>query len=110
MLVASEIYYALIEMERQVVSLTVLEIAYQRALESLMRAFEELWGSLSEHQGAQQLIKKVAHGERPYGQNASPARVGRILTYAMNRGILIKVGRGQYEFFEPMFRDYVMRL
>ncbi|PSR34461.1 MAG: ATPase [Sulfobacillus benefaciens] len=110
MLVASEIYYALIEMESQVVSLTVLEIAYQRALESLMRAFEELWGSLSEHQGAQQLIKKVAHGERPYGQNASPARVGRILTYAMNRGILIKVGRGQYEFFEPMFRDYVMRL
>jgi len=110
MLVASEVYYVLMEMESQVVSLTVLEIAYQRALESLMRAFEELWGSLSEHQGAQQLIKKIAYGERPYGQNASAARVGRILTYVMSQGILVKVGRGQYEFFEPMFRDYVARL
>ncbi|MCL5971115.1 MAG: AAA family ATPase [Firmicutes bacterium] len=115
MLVASEVYYVLMEMESQVmesqvVSLTVLEIAYQRALESLMRAFEELWGSLSEHQGAQQLIKKIAYGERPYGQNASPARVGRILTYVMNQGILVKMGRGHYEFFEPMFRDYVTRL
>ncbi len=110
MLVASEVYYVLMEMESQVASLTVLEIAYQRALESLMRAFEELWGSLSEHQGAQQLIKKIAYGERPYGQNASAARVGRILTYVMSQGILVKVGRGQYEFFEPMFRDYVARL
>lgn len=110
MLVSSEAYYVLMEMESHVVSLTVLEIAYQRALESLMRAFEELWRSLSEHQGAQQLIKKVAYGERPYGQHASPARVGRILTYLMSQGILVKVGRGQYEFFEPMFRDYVMQL
>ncbi len=110
MLVAAELYYVLMEMESQVVSLTMLEIAYQRALESLVRAFEELWGSLSEHQGAQQLIKKVARGERPYGQNAPPARVGRILTYVMSQGILVKVGRGQYEFFEPMFRDYVMQL
>lgn len=44
MLVASEAYYVLMEINSQVVSVTVLEIAYQRALESLMRAFEELWG------------------------------------------------------------------
>lgn len=110
MLVASEVYYVLMEMESQVVSLTVLEIAYQRALESLMRAFEELWGSLGEHQGAQELIKKVARGERPYSKNAASARVGRILTYVMGQGILVKAGRGQYEFFEPMFRDYITRL
>ncbi len=110
MLVASEAYYVLMEINCHVVNLTVLEIAYQRALESLMRAFEELWGGLSEHRGAQQLIKKVASGERPYSKNASPARVGRILAYVMSQGILVKVGRGQYEFLEPMFRDYVSRL
>ena len=34
----------------------------------------------------------------------------RKMCYVMSQGILVKVGRGQYEFFEPMFRDYVMQL
>lgn len=107
MLVASEAYYVALEVQSDTVSLTILELAYSRALAGLARAFEALWESLGEHKEAQVLLKKIASGDRPYSGDGAAAAVGRALNYLMNQNVLVKVGRGQYQFFEPMFGDYV---
>ena len=97
------------ELRATALTLSMLDMAYERTMASLARAFEDTWSGLGERDGAQTLMKNIARGHRPYSGDQAATRISRILTYAVNQSLLIKKGRGQYEFFEPMFRDFINR-
>lgn len=109
MLVASEAFLAAQDAQADDVTMDLIELGHRRAMAILTRAFEELWGSLRVQRHAQELVKNLAAGERAW-QGRRSAETARILALLINRGILVKVGRGRYRFVEPMFQRYARDL
>jgi hypothetical protein len=93
----------------------LVAIAYEQALRELERPFALHWAELGKHKYLQQVAKRIAHGAVLYapdpGGGAVPrAEVLRALDALRARGLVVRVGRGRYEFLEPMFGEYVRRL
>lgn len=89
-------------------------IAYERSLRELERPFALHWSELGKHKYLQQVAKRIAHeavlyAGDPGGATVPRAEVLRALGALRARGLIVKVGRGRYEFLEPMFGEYVRR-
>ena len=93
----------------------LVAIAYERSLRELERPFALHWSELGKHKYLQQVARRIAHEAVLYsaeaGGTAVPrAEVLRALDALRARGLIVKLGRGRYEFVEPMFGEYVRRL
>lgn len=93
----------------------LVAIAYERSLRELERPFALHWSELGKHKYLQQVAKRIAHEAVLYagegdGAAVPRAEVLRALDALRARGLVVKVGRGRYEFLEPMFGEYVRRL
>lgn len=93
----------------------LVTIAYEQALRELERPFTLHWAELGKHKYLQQVAKRIAHGAVLYAPEASGAAVPRAevlraLDALRARGLVVRVGRGRYEFLEPMFGEHVRRL
>jgi uncharacterized protein len=114
MTLAATAYYVSLELGANEIGSTVLDIAYERAMDELQRSFEELWSELGERQDARLLTRRLARGEPLTAGNAGrrlhTQQVRATLDFLQRKGIISRAGRGRYLFIEPMFRDYVRRL
>ncbi|MDQ3097032.1 MAG: ATP-binding protein [Chloroflexota bacterium] len=93
----------------------LVSIAYERSLRELERPFALHWSDLGTHKYLQQVARRIAHEAVLYSAEADGtavprAEVLRALDALRARGLIVKVGRGRYEFVEPMFGEYVRRL
>lgn len=93
----------------------LVAIAYERSLRELERPFALHWSELGRQKYLQQVAKRIAHEAVLYagehdGAAVPRAEVLRALDALRSRGLVVKVGRGRYEFVEPMFGEYVRRL
>lgn len=91
----------------------LVSVAYEQSLRELERPFALHWAELGKHKYLQQVAKRIAHGAVLYatGAGAVPrAEVLRALDALRARGLVVRIGRGRYEFLEPMFGEYVRRL
>lgn len=91
----------------------LVSVAYEQSLRELERPFALHWAELGKHKYLQQVAKRIAHAAVLYatGAGAVPrAEVLRALDALRARGLVVRVGRGRYEFLEPMFGEYVRRL
>lgn len=83
-------------------------IAEQQTYDALRRHFEDLWSSLDEPAGVRTIARRIAVGQSVYGGKALPVRqVKRAIDELEHEGIIRKVGRGGYEFSEPLFGKFV---
>src|SRR5438132_1147622 len=75
-------------------------------------AFALHWTELASGKYLQSVAKRIAHGAILYaGESGIPRpEVLRALESLRARGLAARVGRGRYEFVEPMFAEYVRRL
>ena len=92
-----------------------MAIAYEQALRELERPFALHWAELGRHKYLQQVAKRIAHGAVLYSADPDGAAVPRVevlraLDGLRARGLIVRIGRGRYEFLEPMFGEYVRRL
>ena len=76
------------------------------------RPFALHWTELAGGKYLQQVAKRIAHGAVLYAAESGIPRpeVLRALEALRARGLVTRLGRGKYDFVEPMFGEYVRRL
>jgi uncharacterized protein len=115
MQLCAALYYLMRDTGSRVVSAEFLEVAYEQAMRELERPFALHWTELGSHKYLQQVAKRIAHRAVLYATDGHAAAVPRpevlrALDALQARGLVVRLGRGRYEFVEPMFGEYVRRL
>jgi len=97
---------------QRVVTAEHVAVAYEQALRELERPFALHWAELGTQKYLPQVAKRIAHGAVLYASDSGVPRpeVLRALEALRARGLVTRLGRGKYEFVEPMFGEYVRRL
>ncbi len=112
MQVCAALYYLLRDAGQRTVSGDHVAVAYEQALRELERPFALHWAELGTQKYLQAVAKRIAHGAVLYAAGSGIPRpeVLRALESLRARGLVTRLGRGRYEFVEPMFGEYVRRL
>src|SRR5213594_1045899 len=115
MQVCAALYYLMRDAAARTVSSDFLEVAYEQAMRELERPFALHWTELGSHKYLQQVAKRIAHKAVLYAADAEGGAVPRpevlrALAALRERGLVVRLGRGRYDFVEPMFGEYVRRL
>jgi AAA+ ATPase superfamily predicted ATPase len=115
MQVCAALYYLMRDTGARTVSPDHLEVAYEQAMRELERPFALHWTELGSHKYLQQVAKRIAHRAVLYAADAQGGAVPRpevlrALGALQARGLVVRLGRGRYDFVEPMFGEYVRRL
>jgi AAA+ ATPase superfamily predicted ATPase len=115
MQVCAALYYLMRDATARQVSSDFLEVAYEQAMRELERPFALHWTELGSHKYLQQVAKRIAHkavlyAADPEGGAVPRPEVLRALAALQERGLVVRLGRGRYDFVEPMFGEYVRRL
>ena len=84
-------------------------------MRELERPFALHWAELGSHKYLQQVAKRIAHRAVLYAADADGGAVPRpevlrALDGLRLRGLVVRLGRGRYDFVEPMFAEFVRRI
>ncbi|HEY8450154.1 MAG TPA: ATP-binding protein [Bacillota bacterium] len=108
MLLANETVLVARETAARSISADMVTVAFERTMNSLARAFDEVWQDLDD--AARHVLKRLAAGEPPYAPPApNPGRVKRAIDRLLAAGILERPARGRYRFVETMFAEHIRR-
>jgi hypothetical protein len=115
MQICAALYYLMRDASARSVTPDFLEVAYEQAMRELERPFALHWTELGSHKYLQQVAKRIAHRAVLYAADAEGGAVPRpevlrALAALQERGLVVRLGRGRYDFVEPMFGEYVRRL
>ena len=115
MQLCAALYYLMREAGARSTSADLVAVAYEQALRELERPFALHWSELGSQKYLQQVAKRIAHGAvlyatDPGGADVPRSEVLRALESLRARGLVVRLGRGRYDFVEPMFGEYVRRL
>lgn len=112
MQLCAALYYLMRDAGQRAVTGDHVAVAYEQALRELERPFALHWTELGSQKYLQQVAKRIAHGAVLYaGESGIPRpEILRALESLTARGLVTRLGRGRYEFVEPMFGEYVRRL
>jgi hypothetical protein len=115
MQLCAALYYLMRDASLRTVTGEILEVAYEQAMRELERPFALHWSELGSHKYLQQVAKRIAHRAVLYAADADGGAVPRpevlrALGALQERGLVVKLARGRYDFVEPMFGEYVRRL
>jgi hypothetical protein len=112
MQLCAALYYLMRDAGQRTVGAEHVAVAYEQALRELERPFALHWTELGTQKYLQQVAKRIAHLAVLYAGDSGIPRpeVLRALESLRARGLVTRLGRGRYEFVEPMFGEYVRRL
>ncbi|HZP96576.1 MAG TPA: ATP-binding protein [Candidatus Limnocylindria bacterium] len=112
MQMCAALYYLMRDAGQRVVGAEHVAVAYEQALRELERPFALHWTELGTQKYLRLVAKRVAHGAVLYASDSGIPRpeVLRALESLRARGLVTRLGRGRYDFVEPMFGEYVRRL
>jgi hypothetical protein len=114
MQLCAALYHFLRDQGLRSVTSELVDVASEITLRELERPFALHWTDLGEQKYLQAIAKRVARGEPLYAARPEDevprAEVLRAVTALRARGLVVRTGRGRYEFLEPMFGEYVRRL
>jgi hypothetical protein len=105
MFLANELYLVAREYGLDAVGIAQLEQATERTMLLLGEFFRRDWEGLSSTE--QVVLRALATGERPYRATGRTRGTARALEKLVELGALERRGRGNYRFFEEMFRRWV---
>ncbi|TEB08397.1 Archaeal ATPase [Pelotomaculum schinkii] len=109
MLICSEAYYTLLEVEETKLSLDIVRIAFDRAMATLMPVFDEMLDELSKKHLVREVLHRLAIGDIIYKEKNHPYDVKRAIDQLTLTAVIEKEGRGKYRFVEPMLKEYIVR-
>src|SRR5713226_2644605 len=114
MQVCAALYYLMRDASQRVVTGELLGIAYEQALRELERPFALHWTELGHQKYVQTVAKRIAQHVVLYANDGGAAvprpEVLRALESLRARGLVTRLGRGRYDFVEPMFGEFVRRM
>ncbi|MCL6477686.1 MAG: ATP-binding protein [Peptococcaceae bacterium] len=109
MLICSEAYYSLLELGENRLSLDIARLAYERAMVTLSPVFNEMLDELGKKSLLREVLRRLAVGENVYSDKNHPNDVKKAIDHLLLNAVIEKEGRGRYRFFEPMFKEYIVR-
>ncbi|MBU6423499.1 MAG: AAA family ATPase [Chloroflexota bacterium] len=114
MQLCAALYHFMQDQALRAVTAQLVDAAFEIALRELERPFTLHWSDLGEKKYLQAVAKRIARGEplyaaRPDG-DVPRAEVLRAVTALRARGLVVRTGRGRYEYLEPMLAEHVRRL
>lgn len=110
MMVCEETLRAVQQVGASIISVEIVEVGYERSLQHLRLAFDEIWGGFSQQRPSVQLLAgRIARGEHPYPKGEHSQTVTRALDVLTRTCVVEKVGRGDYRFTEPMLAESIRR-
>ena len=109
------LYYLMRDAGLRTVTGDAISVATEQTLRELERPFALHWADLAKGKYLQQVAKRVAHRAVLYanekdGVEVPRTEVLRALEALQARGLVARLGRGRYEFVEPLFGEFVRRL
>jgi hypothetical protein len=114
MQVCAALYYLMRDASQRVATGELLGIAYEQALRELERPFALHWTELGQQKYVQTVAKRIAQHAVLYadggGAPVPRPEVLRALESLRARGLVTRLGRGRYDFVEPMFGEFVRRM
>lgn len=112
MQLCATLYYLAREAGQRAVSADMLAIAYEQAMRELERPFALHWSEIGRQKYLQTVAKRVAERAVLYASDGDVPRpeVLRALESLRARGLVSRLGRGKYDFVEPMLAEYVRRV
>ena len=115
MQLSAALLYFMQDQGLRVVTADTVAVAYEQTLRELERPFALHWEELGTQKYLQAIAKRIAHGAVLYATSAQGAAVPRpevlrALETLRQKGLVVRLGRGRYEFVEPMFGEHVRRL
>lgn len=87
-----------------------VDLAVARTLAGLSAEFEELWKQLERPKGTRSTAARIARGQPIYGSGRAAAEASRSVQRLRSLGLIARIGRGRYEFTEPLFGVFVRDL
>lgn len=87
-----------------------VELARARTLDGLRANFDEIWKHLERPKGTRTTALRIARSQPVYGHGRPAAAVQRTVAKLETEGVIRKIGRGSYEFTEPLFGEFVREL
>lgn len=114
MQLCAALYHFMRDQGLRAVTGDLVAAAYEVALRELERPFALHWSDLGGQKYLQQIAKRIARRDVLYAARADGevprAEVLRAVNGLRRRGLVVRTGRGRYEFLEPMFAEHVRRL
>lgn len=107
-LICQQIYYSLLEKKRKIDEKDLSEGVFGAVLAE-RSGFDALWSNLSERKHDILLIKHIAlTGESPYQlKDIERQRIYQALQSLEFRGIIKRLGKGNYAIKDPLFNQYI---
>jgi len=87
-----------------------LEVVEEKTYVGLQRNFELIWDRIDEPKGTRLTAVRIATGQPVYGRGREAKATKRTVDKLMNEGIVRQLGRGRFEFNEPLFAEHVRRI
>jgi len=112
MQLCAALYYLMRDSGQRTVTAELLAVAYEQAMRELERPFALHWSEIGRQKYLQAIAKRVAERAVLYASEGEVPRpeVLRALEALRARGLVTRLGRGKYDFVEPMFAEYVRRM
>jgi Cdc6-like AAA superfamily ATPase len=87
-----------------------VDLAEAKTLAGLSAEFEEIWKQLERPRGTRTTAARIAAGRPVYGEGRPGTETARSIDKLAQMGLIRKMGRGAYEFTEPLFGVFVRNL
>ncbi len=112
MQLCAALYYLVRDAGQRAVNAEMLAVAYEQAMRELERPFALHWSEIGKQKYLQAVAKRIAEHSVLYASDGEVPRpeVLRALESLRSRGLVTRLGRGKYDFIEPMFAEYVRRV
>jgi uncharacterized protein len=109
MVLCGNLYYRAKALRADTLDDELLEAAVHESKAQLKTYFDALWSELHERAKERLVAARIARGE-PLTRGIHQYEASRAIAALMDKGIVVRTGRGAYQYFEPLFKEYVLAL
>ncbi|MFI5268145.1 MAG: ATP-binding protein [Chloroflexota bacterium] len=88
----------------------LLDAAIAETKTQLKTYFDAVWSELTDRAKERLVALRIARGEPATRGGIAPQVAADAVRALINKGIVVRTGRGAYEYFEPLFKEYVLAL
>jgi uncharacterized protein len=109
MVLCGNLYYRARALRARALDDEMLDAAVVESKAQLKPYFDALWSELNERPKERLVAARIARGEQTT-TGIHQYEAARAIAALIDKGVVVRKARGQYEYFEALFREYVLAL
>jgi Cdc6-like AAA superfamily ATPase len=109
MVLCTNLYFLARVNRAKVLDEDLLTAAVAETKAQLKTYFDAVWSEMTDRAKERLVALRIARGEA-VAHGIPPQVAADAIRALINKGIVVRTGRGAYEYFEPLFKEYVLAL